>query len=187
MARTFTQHGFSLIEMMVTVAVLAIVLGLGLPAFQETIARNNITAESNRLIASINFARSQAVAKGQVVTLSRNGAIANDWSQGWVVYTDTGREGNQPFDSNNDVLLKEFTPNSSQILIRANNAAASWISFSPSGRIIPNGNAARLTICDPDIDSSTPGRLITVSVVGRPAVFPINADQKQTLCNPNAS
>ena len=178
-------QGFTLLEMLVTFSVLLVVIGIGLPSLRDTIARNNVAAEANRLAASINFARSEAVAKGQVVTVARSGFISRDWTQGWVVFTDVGGEGNQAFNTaDGDIALQNVTTKDIQMAIRSNAPAASWISFHPSGRIIANGGAAVIALCDSDTSTVIPGKQITISTVGRPTVTTIAAAQKAALCTP---
>ena len=82
------QLGFTLIELMVTVSVLALLLGIGVPSFRATIQGNRVTAVSNDLVAALQFARSEAVRRGENVTLcSSNDQVtcSGGWVDGWVV------------------------------------------------------------------------------------------------------
>lgn len=70
--------GFTVIELMVTIAVMAILVTIGIPAIQELIKNNRVTAQANELTAMINFARNEA--------LRRNDSIPVELSQetnGW--------------------------------------------------------------------------------------------------------
>ena len=66
------NNGFTLIELMVTVAVLAIVLSLGVPSYRALIINNRLTAQANALVASINLARSEAIKRGVRVWVYRH-------------------------------------------------------------------------------------------------------------------
>jgi type IV fimbrial biogenesis protein FimT len=186
MAMTKQQYmvGFTLIELMVTLAVLAITLGIGVPMFRDTIARNNVVSEANRLVASINFARSQAVTKGQVVTLARLGATAQDWSDGWEVFTDTGRQGNESYVAA-DEKLKTFAPNAGQLSITSNAAAAQFVSFNARGMVV-GGAGKSFAVCDSDGSSVTPGRVINIHKVGRPTVTRVDAANCSATADPDA-
>ncbi len=81
-----TKAGFTLVELMVTLAVAAILLSIAAPSFSDFIQNNRITSTTNNLIAHLQYARSEAVSKGQAVVLARTSATAKDLSQGWTIY-----------------------------------------------------------------------------------------------------
>ena len=89
-ARTF-QRGFSLIELAIVVALLAILAAMAMPAFQGFIASNRLTAESNEMLAALNLARSEAVRIQRRVILCR---VAT--SGGLVTLTASCRGGAPP-------------------------------------------------------------------------------------------
>lgn len=77
------QRGFTLIELMVVVALLAIVATVAVPSFQQIIENNRLATESNRLLSAMSFARSEAVRVGDDVSLSATGGGFGD---GWCVH-----------------------------------------------------------------------------------------------------
>lgn len=82
------QLGFTLIELMVTVSILAILLGIGVPSFRATIQGNRVASVSSDLVAALHFARSEAVRRGENVTLCSSNdqaTCSGDWVDGWVV------------------------------------------------------------------------------------------------------
>ncbi|MCK0506284.1 GspH/FimT family pseudopilin [Aromatoleum anaerobium] len=87
----YPVRGFTLIELMVAIAILGIVLGLGMPAFNSAIQNNRATSATNDLVTALQLARSEAVKRRQdIVVCRRNGdgdACANgtDWAVGWLV------------------------------------------------------------------------------------------------------
>lgn len=89
-------HGFTAIELLVTIAVLAIVTAFAVPGMTALVVRNRLAAQANELVGALNYARSEAVTRGQPVALcpaqSPYTACADStrWTDGWVVFTDSG-------------------------------------------------------------------------------------------------
>lgn len=98
-SRRDLNRGFSLIEVMVVVAIIAILGGLAAPEFAASIKRYRVNALSEELIGSIQLARSEAIRRGFPVLMVRTtgcGATlvdANDWSCGWEIVVDTNSNG----------------------------------------------------------------------------------------------
>ncbi len=65
-----TYGGFTLVELLVTVSVLAIILGVAVPSMQSMIERSRITGASERLLADLQFMRSEAIKLNSDITLS---------------------------------------------------------------------------------------------------------------------
>jgi len=81
------QSGFTLIELMVVISILAILLGIGVPSFRATIEGNRITTVANDLVGALQFARSEAVKRGTNVTLCSSNdqaTCSGGWVNGWV-------------------------------------------------------------------------------------------------------
>lgn len=90
------QRGFSLIELMVTVAVVAIVVAIGLPSFQGSLRSNRVATASNELAASLALARSEALRSpgGAGICGTTDGTTCSaDWGVGWIVWTDIDGNG----------------------------------------------------------------------------------------------
>jgi type IV fimbrial biogenesis protein FimT len=86
-------QGFTLMELMTAIAVLAILASFGVPAFTNMVRNSQIAAESGNLVTALTLARSEALKRG--VRVSVCGAAgadacteAVDWSDGWLVFTD---------------------------------------------------------------------------------------------------
>lgn len=82
-------RGFSLLEMMVVVAIVAILAGLAAPSFVELLRNNRLASASSALQVSLNLARSEAVKRGADarVTVVANG-LAGNWTNGWTAFVD---------------------------------------------------------------------------------------------------
>lgn len=81
--------GFSLIELMVVVAMVAILGALAAPSFTQLLRNNRLAAASSALQVSLSLARSEAVKRGSDarVTIAANGT-AGSWLNGWTVFVD---------------------------------------------------------------------------------------------------
>lgn len=89
------RKGFTLIELMVTLAVAAIILVFASNSVYQLYKKNQVTTDVNRIVAQLNFARTAAVNKGVPVTIcpSPDGKnCSTNWASGMLVFIDTHRD-----------------------------------------------------------------------------------------------
>lgn len=85
------QYGFTLIELMVAIAILAIVIAIAAPSFNRTVQSNRAAVMSNELLGALQTTRSEALKRRTNVTLCRRNANGTDcdnsadWSAGWLL------------------------------------------------------------------------------------------------------
>jgi type IV fimbrial biogenesis protein FimT len=131
------QQGFTLLELMMTVAIAAILFGVAIPGFSDLMANNRLVTTSNELVTSIHYARSEAVRREVPVSVcaSEDGQSCsgeNNWGSGWVVFTDAnGTKGD--LDAGDDLIYINQAEEGVGINISAEN---SYVRFSPLGRAI---------------------------------------------------
>lgn len=98
-----STRGFTLIELMMVVAVTAVLLGLAVPSFNALIERQRLVATQNHLMAGFHYARSLAVStRAQAVICPSSDGLncqaGGVWDSGWMIYVDRNRNGRRDAD-----------------------------------------------------------------------------------------
>lgn len=89
----FGKRGFTLVELLITVAMAVILSTIALPSLSNLVTNSRVSAQVNDFVGAVNLVRSEAVKRGSGVTIcpSSDGATcgkAADWASGWIVFTD---------------------------------------------------------------------------------------------------
>ena len=134
------SRGFSLIELMVTVAIVAILVAIGLPSFQSSMRSNRVATGTNELMASLSLARTEAIRSpgGAAICSTQNGtACGGDWNEGWMVWVDMDGDG-QPTGADDRVLRYIQSKSKLDVQIAAPGGAAEAVTlrFDNRGRRI---------------------------------------------------
>lgn len=121
------QQGFTLPELMVSIAVLAIIAGLATPTFTELMERQRVDTTSQTLLGSLHRARLEAVtSQRQVAVFARDG----DWSKGWLIAID--HNCNDDLDAADEVL-EHVDVQDKHLNIWGNQAAKNKVSYNTLG------------------------------------------------------
>ncbi|MGZ8155370.1 MAG: GspH/FimT family pseudopilin [Burkholderiales bacterium] len=169
--------GFSLLELIVTVAILAIALGVAAPSLRDAVLNTRMTAQANDLMADLAVARSEAVKRNVSVFLckSNNGTrcTGGNWSNGWVIVLDANGDGNWDNGENTLVKMRAALNQGNTVVVTGDvngTGGARYVPYHPSGM----STAATVTfaMCDTRTGSAgrQKGRTITINRTGRAAV-----------------
>ena len=138
MPRPHRLSGFTLIELMVTITILAILLAIGVPSFGSMIRSGQVASETNTFLAALNSARSEASKRGLPVTvcaasdksLTACGDGSGWQTNGWLIITDAAGDPGKLDLAGGDVILEKSKPLAEPMQI---NTAYGFVRFNPSG------------------------------------------------------
>ena len=180
--------GFTLVELMITLAIAGILVAVGIPSFNSTISDSRLTSYANEFVTALNLARSEAIKRGIQVTVRRKGedSDAGKWESGWDVFVDingdedlddetesTPCEINDILNSDGslkeDCLLKTHDALPPGYTLRTGDSTyEDYAAYSSSGlSTVVVGDTFKL--CSGS-GSAMPQRTITLNATGRPRV-----------------
>lgn len=155
------QTAFSLVELLISLSVIAILLSLGTPLFSGLINSQRQAAHTNQLIRALNFARTTAVTNNVMVSLctGKTHCIKRpNWHTNFIIFTDKNRNGLLDQD---DELLREETLHESYSWVWSNFRKQRHMSYRTNGTTHSlNGT---FTLCE----NATPVRRAIVNATGR--------------------
>lgn len=181
--RRLKQAGFTLVELVITITIFTILLALAIPSFQGLIASTRVSTSTNDFLAALAQARSEAIRRGQRVTLcmSANGAQctnAGSWEQGWIIFTDgipTGLPNaaapNAQVD-NGETIISVAPAAATNILIQGQVAVSQYVSFASNGQSrtvagIPQTGTIEVCTTSPSVADASRARDLLLNASGQ--------------------
>lgn len=158
------HEGFTLIELMVVIAVLVIFVMIALPSFSVLMSKNRTTSAANELLYSLQIARSEAVKRNIAVSLcpSKNQTTCSgdgNWHLGWIIFIDVNENG---------------VMSSGDTIIKAQGALDSSLTFiGPTSVQYATGGylqSVTLTSIKASVSGSTEDRWVCITAIGKAGV-----------------
>lgn len=176
--------GVTLIELLVTLAIIAVVTMIGAPSFNGAVRSTRLATSVNEFVTGLSLARSEAIKRNQRVVIRKNENCAKQpncqWEDGWVVFMDTDGD-NKPSPTaadcaaGADCILQLHNALTSTYTLRFKASGVgldkdNFIRYSPDGGISANGT---FYLCDNSDGNNAPNppytaKLIIVNTIGRP-------------------
>lgn len=166
------NKGFTLIELMVTISIGAILLAIAVPSYQSFVSSSRMTAQSNDFLSALQLARSEAVKRGTLVSLckSADGAaciVTGTWAQGWIVFVDGSVAGTV---DGTDAVIRVFPAISGNSTLVGSANVADFISYQSSGSTSLAAGANEIVSLCPSAPAQVAGRDIQITASGRARV-----------------
>ena len=153
--------GFTILELLITMAIIAILAGIAAPSYNSMIARNKVNSMRENLANALQYARSEAIKRkvNVIVCASANHTGCNggtDWHQGWVIFADDN--GNNSIESGERLQVQYSYSD-----LVTGSVGDSRVSFTPSGRP-DRGENQIIGVCDPN--DANNGKALRISATG---------------------
>ncbi|KAA3650119.1 MAG: prepilin-type N-terminal cleavage/methylation domain-containing protein [Proteobacteria bacterium] len=157
-----SNRGVTLIELMVTVAVVAILAAFAVPSFQELIRSSRLSTAANDLSTALALARGEAIRRGGRVTLCRSSTATNatpvcdtgggSWGDGWVLFVNADADTPPAIDAGEEILRRGDAVNGNTLVIQTTADVASSVTYRPDGTARLDNNQLTngvLRVCAP--------------------------------------
>ena len=165
------KGGFSLAELLVVTAIVAVMAGAALPDFRHMIRAQQLKAATYDLFGAIDLARTQAIARGRRVQLEPLDAAGRDWSAGWVVFVD--QDGDRRPGPGEEVIQRYSAP-ARGITVQANFSSqqgASYLAYNSMGRSCSDTSSLAARFGTLSLVQGGQIRRIKINMLGRARLY----------------
>jgi len=92
------NRGFTLLELIITLAVMSILVTVGFPSFSSMLKTNAVNTERDNLFNSLVYARTEAIKRGETITICKSSDLiicdtTATWTKGWIIFEDSNGNG----------------------------------------------------------------------------------------------
>ncbi|WP_019531166.1 GspH/FimT family pseudopilin [Dasania marina] len=120
--------GFTLIELMITISIVAILVAIAVPSMQNTLEKNSVSTSLSEFSSSLRLARAEAIKRSRFVVVcpsSDQATCTGTWAEGWLVFEDVS--GNNALDVGTDDIIRVHTALSSDnTLLWSTKGSLAW-------------------------------------------------------------
>ena len=173
-------HGFTLIELMVTIAVMVILMSVAVPSFVSFRRNSELRGTANSFLAAMSAARAEAMKRGvkvYVVPLADN---STDWTTGWRVYADVDWDG--AYTAGTDVLITEEPAIPSSVTVTTDTTTHVTSFTQSSGPYVAFGAAGFPAMRGADTGSPSGAIQFTVAASGESRRVALNLIGRMRVC-----
>lgn len=181
--------GFTLLELLISIMLMALLLAIGLPALHNLVLNSRITAATDKFLSALSLARSEAIRRGQQVTMCHSADLkscdsgnAKNWDEGWIIFTDPNADGDIE-QNNNEAVLRVVAGINNGVTISSGGHFSQYVAYLPSGMSRSNMGAGNGSFSFCDERGSDYAKKIILNVTGRPRVA--DASQASIDCPGN--
>lgn len=172
---TTRYFGFTMIELLITLVIAGLLLGLAVPGFRSFLKDQEMTGLTNALVTDLTFTRSEAIKRGKSLGLcqsaSGNACDGDSWTAGRAIYIDTNSDSVR---DNNEAIIRVAQPIVSDKSLTISDGSLTQILFDASGKLT-TASAVVFRLCDDRGKSN--GRQVTVTSTGQ-----VRAGQLASTC-----
>jgi type IV fimbrial biogenesis protein FimT len=171
------SRGLTMIELLVTLVIAAILLGVAIPTFQRSTRNAIVASQANDFAASLSRARAEAIKARRNVRMcpTSNNSSCNSsthWSTGWMMFVDT--DGNGLAAATEILQIGEAMDQRASLTVPA--AFDRWIQFRPTGVVQGSaGTSGNFAVCTSGYDDLS--RMVGISSTGR-----VTTKKQASLC-----
>ncbi|VAW69904.1 hypothetical protein MNBD_GAMMA10-260 [hydrothermal vent metagenome] len=184
--KTYIHSGFTLLELIIVIGMMAMLVAIGVPSFNAMITTNELADITTDLTLSLKRARAEAIASGRDVVVcsstttdsssdgnAKCSLTAGNWNEGWLIMVDRNQDGNFLESQNELIWVKSISDNTKVTItpgpfapLGLTNDFSQVVLFSHTGEL-KDGTAGGFQVCSGVSDNGYARRDITVSVSGQ--------------------
>ena len=182
-----TQDGFTLLELLVVLAVAAVLVGYAIPSFQKLVRSNRLATQANSFLTALYTARSEAVRRSTTVTVCASSnqstcdtaASAASWSEGWIVFVPATGQPSTTATGGTLLLVQQgltgsntmgaLDNGSGSLSGGGNPASIDYITYNNIGI---GSTTGYVELCDVNGTKTVPATAVLINAGGRPQSSP---------------
>ncbi|ABA56520.1 putative type-4 fimbrial pilin related signal peptide protein (plasmid) [Nitrosococcus oceani ATCC 19707] len=161
-------HGFTLAELIITLAIAAILTTMAVPSFTGAIRTDRLVTDTNTLITTFTLARTEAIKRGMqaaVCSGSETAGCGGSWNDGWIVFVDSDEDC--AYTTGTDTLLRVSQGlDNSTLKVKQNGSSKVCTAFNSRGMntTATFNEELTFTLCSPGLGKT---RILSINPVGR--------------------